>query len=154
MEPSTRQRVPRHTDEKLNRKIQQELEARLWYYAQHQDLIEERLQELDREWDMERTLQANASSLALTGLSLGTIFSRKFFLIPAVVTTFLLQHAWQGWCPPVPLFRRIGFRTSAEIEAERYALKALRGDFHGVEQAAQEGDQNKRTQELLRVVNL
>jgi hypothetical protein len=41
----------------------------------------------------------------------------------------LLLHAVQGWCPPVPLFRRLGFRTSAEIHQERYALKALRGDF-------------------------
>ena len=32
-------------------------------------------------------------------------------------------------CPPVPLFRRIGIRTQSEIELERYALKALRGDF-------------------------
>jgi hypothetical protein len=85
---------------------------------------------------------------------MGAIFSRKFFLVPAIVTGFLLQHAWQGWCPPIPLFRRVGVRTAAEIEAERYALKALRGDFQGVEQASQEGDQSRRTQEVLRVVNL
>ena len=42
---------------------------------------------------------------------------------------FLLQHAVQGWCPPVPFFRRRGVRTAREIEIERYALKALRGDF-------------------------
>ena len=41
----------------------------------------------------------------------------------------VLQHALQGWCPPVPLFRRLGFRTEAEINQERYALKVLRGDF-------------------------
>jgi hypothetical protein len=49
-----------------------------------------------------------------------------------VVAGFLLQHAVQGWCPPVPLFRRLGFRTAAEIDYERYALKALRGDFRNV----------------------
>jgi hypothetical protein len=32
---------------------------------------------------------------------------------------FLLQHALQGWCPPVPLLRQLGFRTSYEIEEER-----------------------------------
>ncbi|HET9942578.1 MAG TPA: hypothetical protein VFR05_04515, partial [Terriglobia bacterium] len=41
----------------------------------------------------------------------------------------LLQHAVQGWCPPVPLFRRLGIRTQREIDEERYALKAMRGDF-------------------------
>ncbi|WP_231602749.1 hypothetical protein [Neorhodopirellula pilleata] len=28
--------------------------------------------------------------------------------------------------------RRMGFRTSAEINEERYALKALRGDFERI----------------------
>jgi hypothetical protein len=45
------------------------------------------------------------------------------------VTGFLLQHALQGWCPPVPLLRKTGVRTMREIDIERYALKALRGDF-------------------------
>ena len=35
--------------------------------------------------------------------------------------------------PLHPVFRRLGIRTQREIELERYALKALRGDFdHGV----------------------
>lgn len=46
-----------------------------------------------------------------------------------MVGGFLLQHALQGWCPPVPVLRRLGFRTQTEIDEERYALKALRGDF-------------------------
>lgn len=57
---------------------------------------------------------------------------RRFYLLPAVVVGFLLQHAVQGWCPPMPVFRRLGVRTASEIEEERYALKALRGDFRGV----------------------
>ena len=36
---------------------------------------------------------------------------------------FLLQHALQGWCPPVPILRRQGFRTRHEIDAERQALR-------------------------------
>ncbi len=49
----------------------------------------------------------------------------------ADVAGFLFQHAVQGWCPPVPILRMLGFRTSYEIEQERRALKALRGDFEG-----------------------
>jgi hypothetical protein len=45
---------------------------------------------------------------------------------------FLLQHAVQGWCPPIIWFRRLGVRTSTEIDHERNALKALRGDFRHV----------------------
>jgi hypothetical protein len=48
------------------------------------------------------------------------------------VLSFLFQHAVQGWRPPVPVFRRLGVRTREEIDRERYALKALRGDFNGV----------------------
>jgi len=57
---------------------------------------------------------------------------RRWFLLPTVVLSFLLLHAVQGWCPPVPLLRRLGIRTRGEIDRERYALKALAGDFEGV----------------------
>lgn len=42
---------------------------------------------------------------------------------------FLLMHAVQGWCPPIPVLRRFGVRTTFEIDRERNALKALRGDY-------------------------
>ncbi|MEI9949057.1 MAG: hypothetical protein WDO74_08755 [Pseudomonadota bacterium] len=36
---------------------------------------------------------------------------------------FLLLHGIVGWCPPASLFRRLGFRTQREIEAERSQLR-------------------------------
>lgn len=89
--------------------------------------------ELDREWDIERTLEANAATLATLGAGLSLLIDRKFALVPLVVGGFLLQHAIRGWCPPLPLLRRMGVRTQSEISHERYALKALRGDFRGVQ---------------------
>jgi Protein of unknown function (DUF2892) len=77
---------------------------------------------------MERVLEANAATLALAGTLLGA-FDKRFLVLAAAVSAFLLQHALQGWCPPVPFFRKRGFRTMREIDTERYALKALRGDF-------------------------
>ncbi|HJS07611.1 MAG TPA: hypothetical protein VJ809_08115, partial [Pirellulales bacterium] len=53
-------------------------------------------------------------------------------IVPGVVLSFLFQHAVQGWCPPVPVLRRLGVRTREEIDREKYALKALRGDFSEV----------------------
>jgi hypothetical protein len=94
--------------------------------------IARRLDELDAEWDIERTLEANASAVSLLGLGLGATVNRKWFALPAVVSAFLLQHATQGWCPPLPIFRRLGFRTASEIDHERYALKVLRGDFEEI----------------------
>jgi hypothetical protein len=84
--------------------------------------IEQRLHELDHEWDIERAIEANAASIALAGIALGAFVNRRFLLLPAAVAGFLLQHALQGWCPPVPILRRLGYRTQTEIEAERRAL--------------------------------
>ena len=94
--------------------------------------ISQRIEELDREWDIERWLQTNGSSLALSGLVLGLAVDRKWLWLPAVVLPMLLMHATQGWCPPVPVLRRFGVRTRHEIDAEKYALKILRGDFDGI----------------------
>jgi hypothetical protein len=128
-------RVSSHTAKEVNRRIRQETEERLTYLSDHPDEIAARLAELDREWDIERTLEANASTLAFTGLALGATLDRRWLALPALVTAFLFQHAVQGWCPPMPILRRMGFRTAEEINQERYALKALRGDFQPVQTA-------------------
>lgn len=133
MLPATTERVTAHTRDDINARIRLAAEERIARCAAAgPDAIERRLAELDREWDIERTLEANASSLGLFGLGMGAFVDRRYFALPAVVMGFLLQHALQGWCPPVPLLRRLGFRTQSEIEEERYALKALRGDFSDV----------------------
>jgi hypothetical protein len=127
MIPSTVQRVPGHTAESINQEIRKRTQENIARYAAAGPVaIDRRLGELDREWDIERTLEANAATAVLVGVTLGATVSRKFFLFPAVVAAFLLQHAIQGWCPPLPIFRRFGFRTQAEIEEERCALKRQR----------------------------
>ncbi len=127
--PPTYDRVTFNTREDINCRIHQAMEQRLVYYALRPEEIEQRLCDLDEEWDVERTLETNASTLALAGLGLGLLADRRFLVLPAVVAGFLLQHALQGWCPPLPILRRLGVRTQGEIESERYCLKALRGDF-------------------------
>jgi hypothetical protein len=67
--------------------------------------------------------------MGLMGLALGITFGKRFLVLPAVVSTMLVVHATHGWYPLLPLFRRVGVRTRNEIDRERYALKALRGDF-------------------------
>jgi hypothetical protein len=140
MLPETARRVPEHTRTEFNRRIEQEIATSVRYHAAHPDQIEERLQELDEEWDMERTLEANAAILALGGTLLGVLVDRRLLALPAIVTAFLLQHAIQGWCPPVPFFRKRGVRTMREIDTERYALKALRGDFGQIGPGPQDRD--------------
>ena len=115
--------------ESANRQIDQQTLDALRPYANDPSLIERRLGELREEWDIERMLAANASTLILLSLGLGKVASKKWRLLTAIVPAFLLQHALQGWCPPIELFRRLGVRSRQEIDREVYALKALRGDF-------------------------
>jgi hypothetical protein len=136
MLPATATRVRESTAEATNRRIEAQTERNVYYFADHPDEIGRRLDELDQEWDIERALEANAAALAFGGVLLGAFVDRRLLLLPALVTGFLLQHALQGWCPPVPLFRRRGFRTENEIDRERYALKAVRGDFRIVAEKA------------------
>ena len=132
---STAKRVPRHTAPRLNRQLEEDASRRVEALQSNSAGISRRLGELDREWDIERAIEANAAVLALTGIGLSIAHDRRWILLPAAVTSFLLQHALQGWCPPVPILRRLGFRTAEEINEERYALKAVRGDFSRVQKA-------------------
>ena len=131
--PSTSTRVELATDAKINEVIRQWTDARVTQLeGAPRDAFERRLRALEAEWDIERVLQLNASVLALAGLVLGRTVDRRFLAIPAVVFSFFAQHALQGWCPPVPIFRKLGVRTAREIERERFAVKALRKDFDDV----------------------
>jgi Protein of unknown function (DUF2892) len=131
--PETTLRVDQNTEAVINHGIRRRIEQNIHYYAMHPEEIDVRLEELDREWDIERVLEANAASIALGGVLLGLFRNRAFLLLPLAVAGFLLQHALQGWCPPMRFFRRRGVRTAAEIASERAALKSLRGDFAAVE---------------------
>ena len=126
MIPSTVERVPLHTADQVNEQIRRETEERVARCAAAgRGAIQRRLAELDQEWDIERTLEANAATASLIGLTLGATVDRRWYFFPAAVAGFLLQHAVQGWCPPLPVFRRWGVRTASEIESERSALKSL-----------------------------
>lgn len=133
MLPATNARVPMHTAEERNREIREQIRRNVERTAaEGPAAIDRRLAELDREWDIERTLETNAATLALTGSILAATVDRRWIALPMAVSAFLLQHALQGWCPPIPVIRRLGVRTAGEIAEERYALKALRGDFDDV----------------------
>lgn len=123
-------RVRRHTSSESAGKIDSRTRRNVREYAGHPDEIGGRIGHLEREWDVERTLEANASTLALFGAAMGTFVNRKWFLLTGGVLGFLFQHAISGWCPPLPVLRKLGVRTRSEIDREKYALKAIRGDLH------------------------
>jgi hypothetical protein len=130
----TADRVPENTPQQVNLRIRRQTEQRLACCAAGgAEAIARRLAALDAEWDVDRALEATTAGVGLVGIGLGITLGRKWLLLPALVAGFLMQHAVQGWCPPLVTMRLLGFRTADEIEQERYALKALRGDFRGVQ---------------------
>jgi hypothetical protein len=125
--------VRQSTSPSVNRDIREATERRIEAVRESPERIRERLHEIDAEWNIERALETVSSSLSLLGLGLGLSGRRRWLGLPVVVQTFLLQHAVQGWCPPLPILRRLGFRTQQEIERERYTLRALLRDHFGSE---------------------
>ncbi len=142
-------RIRAHTAPEILAEIDRQIEERVRLFAgQSKGAISYRIEELEREWDIERWLETNASSLALTGLVLGATVNRKWLWLTGGVLGFLFQHAVHGWCPPVPILRRAGIRTRSEIDREKFALKALRGDFSFIAPAA-ENNQMARAHDAL-----
>jgi hypothetical protein len=124
----------RYTAASVLQRIDEETEARLQTYAAAgPQALAGRLAELDREWDIDRAVELEASLMGLVGLGLGAFVRRGFLAVPAMVGAAVFLHATAGGYPLLPLFRRLGLRTSREIARERYALKALRGDFHDMQ---------------------
>ncbi|MFW5882750.1 MAG: hypothetical protein ACOCVG_00115 [Verrucomicrobiota bacterium] len=130
MSDNTSDRVRQHTSEDVQAHIDAATVENIMRYSSASDRkLKQRLDELEKEWDVERILETNASALALSGVLLSLVHHRRWLLLSGGVLGFLMQHATQGWCPPLPILRRLGVRTRREIDRERTALKALRGDY-------------------------
>src|SRR5687767_9127106 len=110
-------RIKENTAPEVNRRIAEQSQTRvLGYAAQGEAAMSRRIEELDREWDIERALMTGAGINVLFGVLMGALVNRRWFYWPAVVGSFMLQHTLQGWCPPLIPFRRSGVRTRQEIE--------------------------------------
>lgn len=126
---SRAKRVRENTSRITNLKIDEKTYENIKLYSRlTEEEISKRIKDLDKEWDIERVLEINMSALALTGIFLSSK-NRGWLILPTVVMGFFAQHALQGWCPPMVLFRYLKVRTRDEINQEKHALKALRGDY-------------------------
>ena len=124
------ERVRANTAAELNWRIDRQIEDNVRHYAQQtKEEILRRIWELEQEWDIERVLETMPSSLSLAAITLSVTNHRRWIILSGVVLAFFLMHAIQGWCPPIPVLRRLDVRTREEIDRERYCLKLLIGDF-------------------------
>ncbi len=109
---------------------QKALEKRLACLADAGPLaITERLEEINEEWSAGRITKAVIGVSMVAGLALAAWVNPWWLALPAFGGFILLQYlfgrsSWLG-----KLFQAIGFRSGADIDQEKFALKALRGDF-------------------------
>jgi len=150
--PTEADLVRRNNSEEQLMKIERQIAGNIRFYSKLPEAaISRRICELEGEWSVERWLGTNAYALAFSGVTLGLTVNRRWFALPILVTGFLFQHAIQGWCPPVPVLRKLGVRTRAEIDREKYALKILRGDFQAAASATDEKEE--QAEKVLAAVN-
>lgn len=120
--------VREHSSDASTRRIDLVTRAGLEEVGDSPSEIRSRLAELDREWNLDRALMLTFSIVG--GLTArATMRSLKqrgryggWGLFFWTQIGFMAHHAIRGWCPPVELLRRMGFRTAREISAERVTL--------------------------------
>jgi len=131
--PSTTKRVSINSNPNVNFKIRNHTIRNINIYKNSSDkILSDNIEKLNNEWDIERLLEAKAATIIITSTILGLKSNKNWFLLTGAAGIFLLQHSIQGWCPPVPLLRRMGFRTSEEINNEKIVYKMLRKDFDSI----------------------
>ncbi len=91
--------------------------------------ISDRLAQIDREWSAGRMTKATIGVMLVAGLAMTALVHPLWLILPAIGGVFLLQYifsrsSWLG-----ATFREMGFRSGSDIDQEKFALKALRGDF-------------------------
>lgn len=133
MIPATTQRLTRHSTNRVNEAIDFRIRESVARYASAAPaLLDGRLCELEHEWDVERLTSAASGLTVLASVLLASFLGEGWLVLPAIIGGCLLLHAVIGWTPALPLIRQLGFRTAEEIAQERYALKAIRGDFQPI----------------------
>lgn len=107
---------------------EKEIQDKINRYYHNQEEITMRLTELDEEWDVERILQTKVTALTIAGVILGATVNKKWLALPLAASLIAIT-AIAKWNKPFIILQKLGFRTRPEIEKEKYALKAIRGDF-------------------------
>jgi hypothetical protein len=109
--------------------VEKQIQDQVNHYYHDQEEIDLRLMELDNEMDLETYLQTQNAALTIAGVILGLTSDKKWLVVPLISSLVVITNIVKGSNKPFGYFRKMGFRTRAEIEKERYALKAIRGDF-------------------------
>jgi hypothetical protein len=126
--------VRSHAPTEVNKRIDERVERCVRHMAQQaRPEISRYLEKLEREWDLNRAVMVAGSLVSLLGLWLGRRLGGGWRILGGVTAGLMLQHGLSGAGPLSELVRAVGgVRTRREIDLEKFALKALRGDFERI----------------------
>ena len=123
------ERNPFGTPRAMDRRVEAAIGAQLRYCAGNRRRLARRLRELEEERDLESVLESRASLVESLGFMAGAVVNRRLPSVPVSWTASLVRLAATSWLPMETLLRRMGLRTSREIEIERMALRLMLGDL-------------------------
>jgi len=122
----------------LDRDSQRRIDQQVLYYATiGRDELDERLEQLEREWDMDRWLLMLTSGLSVVALLSGGRRKGRWSLLSGMLGALLLSNALEEPSAS-PLLRRLGIRTRTEIAREQQGLLVIRGDMDALREDLQE----------------
>ncbi|MBM7118229.1 DUF2892 domain-containing protein [Archangium primigenium] len=126
--------VRTHSPDGMNRRIDAHVERCVRDLAERGDrrAISDYLDRLERAWDLNRVVTVAASAVSLVGVALAPRNRPGWAVVGGVAAGLLLQQGLFGFGPLATLARAFGARTRREIDLEKFALKALRGDFERI----------------------
>jgi hypothetical protein len=94
--------------------------------------VSDRLRALEDEPDVESMATLALAGTGFLALIFGLAGSRLWKIVAWLSLPLIFIHARGRLGAPVEFLKTLGLRTRKEIEEEKYALKALRGDFRDV----------------------
>ncbi len=94
-----------------------------YYRLENEEVIRQRIDELSNEWDVERSVQLNASLIVLGSIILGAAFSKKWLFVSGAVSGLLALHAAKGWSLSINTGENL--RTRNEIAKEQAGLQNI-----------------------------
>jgi len=130
--PSDRPVTPRV---KPPKEVDRETARSIHFYATRPaQLLSKRIEELADETPLETFVFRGGAILSIAAITLLLLKgrTRAAWAFIVAVAALQLQYSSQGRNGLTDLLRRRGYRSRREIQAEKYSLRALRGDFAAI----------------------
>jgi hypothetical protein len=124
--------VPTTPGFKTRKEVDRATARSIQYYSSRPiEILNKRIEELDQEIPLEAFVYRGGAALTILSLTLLLLRRKNWgpWIMALSVAALQLQYSYQGRNPITDRLRRRGYRSRKEIEAEKYSLEAIRGDF-------------------------